>query len=71
MMVIEGNHEIEEDYEGNTFTAYKARYRVPHVESGSPSPLYYSFDYGGDLSFSTLLVLRLWSQSQLRTALSG
>jgi hypothetical protein len=29
------------------FVSYKARYPVPHNESGSPNPNYYSFDVGG------------------------
>jgi hypothetical protein len=30
----------------NNFTSYRYRYRMPHKESGSESPLFYSFDYG-------------------------
>ncbi|EIE18216.1 Metallo-dependent phosphatase [Coccomyxa subellipsoidea C-169] len=47
MMVVEGNHEVEADSAGKSFQAYNARYRVPHAESGSDSPLYYSFDLAG------------------------
>ena len=48
MMVVEGNHEVEADSAGKKFLAYNARYRVPHQESGSGSPLYYSFDLAGE-----------------------
>lgn len=47
MMVVEGNHEVEADSAGKSFQAYNARHRVPHAESGSDSPLYYSFDLAG------------------------
>lgn len=47
-MVVEGNHEVEKDWLGNEFQAYKSRFRVPHVESGSADPLYYSFDLAGE-----------------------
>ncbi len=47
-MVVEGNHEIERDAAGQMFLAYTSRYRVPHLESGSASPLYYSFDLAGE-----------------------
>ena len=47
MMVIEGNHEIERDAANRTFQAYFNRFRVPHAESGSPSPHFYSFDLAG------------------------
>ena len=50
MMVVEGNHEIETDAAGKSFQAYQARYRVPHQESNSASPLYYSFDLAGQHS---------------------
>lgn len=54
LMTVEGNHEIEEDAAGKTFLAYTARYRMPSAESGSPSQLYYSFDYGGEPPLSTM-----------------
>ena len=47
IMVIEGNHEIERDAANQTFLAYENRFRVPYKESGSPSPLFYSFDLAG------------------------
>lgn len=49
-MVLEGNHEIERDAANATFQAYTNRFRVPHKESGSPSPKYYSFDLAGELA---------------------
>jgi hypothetical protein len=55
MMVIEGNHEIEADADGRSFQAYVRRYRVPFLESGSPSPLYYSFDLAGEPSLSAVI----------------
>ncbi|XP_019056166.1 PREDICTED: purple acid phosphatase 15 isoform X3 [Nelumbo nucifera] len=47
IMVIEGNHEIEEQVESRTFSAYSARFAFPSEESGSLSTLYYSFNAGG------------------------
>jgi hypothetical protein len=47
MMVIEGNHEIEEQVGGATFISYKSRFSVPSEESGSNNNLYYSFTAGG------------------------
>ncbi|KAH7280095.1 hypothetical protein KP509_37G052100 [Ceratopteris richardii] len=47
MIVIEGNHEIEPQADNVTFAAYKARFAVPHEESGSNSQLFYSFDADG------------------------
>uniref|UniRef100_A0A1J3IP00 Purple acid phosphatase n=1 Tax=Noccaea caerulescens TaxID=107243 RepID=A0A1J3IP00_NOCCA len=47
LMVIEGNHEIEVQAENKTFEAYSSRFAFPFKESGSPSPLYYSFNAGG------------------------
>lgn len=47
MMVIEGNHEIEEQVEKKTFAAYSSRFAFPSKESGSASTLYYSFNAGG------------------------
>ena len=52
LMVIEGNHEIEKDAANRTFQAYVHRFKVPHAESGSASPLYYSFDIAGARSTS-------------------
>uniref|UniRef100_A0A0D9W4M1 Purple acid phosphatase n=1 Tax=Leersia perrieri TaxID=77586 RepID=A0A0D9W4M1_9ORYZ len=53
-MVTEGNHEVEAAMpvpgSPRPFTAYAARWRMPHEESGSASGLYYSFDAaGGDV----------------------
>jgi hypothetical protein len=47
MMVVEGNHEIEEQILNKTFASYSSRYAFPSEESGSFSPFYYSFDVGG------------------------
>ena len=40
-MVAPGNHE-----QAQNFTHYRNRFHMPHNESGSPTPLYYSFDVG-------------------------
>lgn len=47
MMVIEGNHEIEPQAEGETFASYKARFAVPSQECSSNSSFYYSFNASG------------------------
>lgn len=47
IMVIEGNHEIEEQAENQTFVAYSSRFAFPSKESGSSSTFYYSFSAGG------------------------
>lgn len=47
IMVVEGNHEYEEQAENKTFVAYSSRFAFPHNESGSPSTFYYSFNAGG------------------------
>lgn len=47
MMVVEGNHEIEEQIHNKTFASYSSRFAFPSEESGSFSPFYYSFDVGG------------------------
>ncbi|KAJ8899421.1 hypothetical protein K2173_018395 [Erythroxylum novogranatense] len=47
IMVIEGNHEIEEQVGKQTFVAYSSRFAFPSKESGSPSTFYYSFNAGG------------------------
>lgn len=47
MMVVEGNHEIEQQIHNRTFAAYSSRFAFPSEESGSSSPFYYSFDAGG------------------------
>nr|XP_025693638.1 purple acid phosphatase 15 isoform X3 [Arachis hypogaea] len=47
IMVIEGNHELEEQAENKTFVAYSSRFAFPSEESGSSSTLYYSFNAGG------------------------
>jgi len=47
MMVVEGNHEIEEQIHNRTFASYSSRFAFPSEESGSLSPFYYSFDVGG------------------------
>lgn len=47
IMVLEGNHEIEEQVGNQTFVAYSSRFAFPSEESGSASTLYYSFNAGG------------------------
>ncbi|KAF6135756.1 hypothetical protein GIB67_028612 [Kingdonia uniflora] len=47
IMAIEGNHEIEEQAENQTFAAYSSRFAFPSEESGSSSTFYYSFNAGG------------------------
>ncbi|XP_054781021.1 purple acid phosphatase 15-like [Prosopis cineraria] len=47
MMVVEGNHEIEEQAFNRTFVAYSSRFAFPSEESGSSSTFYYSFNAGG------------------------
>ncbi|XP_047319314.1 purple acid phosphatase 15-like [Impatiens glandulifera] len=47
LMVIEGNHEYEQQAENLTFAAYSSRFAFPSQESGSGSTMYYSFDAGG------------------------
>ncbi|GMP48535.1 hypothetical protein CsSME_00015854 [Camellia sinensis var. sinensis] len=47
IMVVEGNHEIEEQVENQKFVAYSSRFAFPSEESESPSTLYYSFKAGG------------------------
>uniref|UniRef100_A0A7N0T4U1 Purple acid phosphatase n=1 Tax=Kalanchoe fedtschenkoi TaxID=63787 RepID=A0A7N0T4U1_KALFE len=47
MMVVEGNHEIEEQAGNKTFVAYSSRFAFPSAESGSSSSFYYSFNAGG------------------------
>lgn len=46
-MLIEGEHEIEQQAENQTFAAYCSRFAFPSEESGSSSSLYYSFNAGG------------------------
>ncbi|KAF8394095.1 hypothetical protein HHK36_020300 [Tetracentron sinense] len=47
IMVVEGNHEIEEQAGNLTFAAYSSRFAFPSEESRSPSTFYYSFNAGG------------------------
>ncbi|KAI9112263.1 hypothetical protein K1719_016786 [Acacia pycnantha] len=47
MMVVEGNHEIEQQAFNRTFVAYSSRFAFPSEESGSSSTFYYSFNAGG------------------------
>lgn len=47
IMVVEGNHEIEEQAGNLTFTAYSSRFAFPSEESESGSTFYYSFNAGG------------------------
>ncbi|KAK8948481.1 Purple acid phosphatase 15 [Platanthera zijinensis] len=47
IMVVEGNHEKEEQANGRTFEAYSSRFAFPGEESGSHSTFYYSFKAGG------------------------
>ena len=46
-MVVEGNHEIEQQVGNKSFVAYSARFAFPSQESGSSSTFYYSFNAGG------------------------
>ncbi|EPS61933.1 purple acid phosphatase 22, partial [Genlisea aurea] len=48
-MVTQGNHEIESFpiILPPPFRSYDARWLMPHLESGSPSNLFYSFDVAG------------------------
>jgi predicted phosphodiesterase len=51
-MYTPGNHEASCNHDNDcpvgqlNFTSYRYRYRMPNQESGSPSSLFYSFDYG-------------------------
>ncbi|CAN1193765.1 Purple acid phosphatase 15 [Linum perenne] len=47
IMVIEGNHEIEQQVAKKTFVAYSSRFAFPSEESRSHSTMYYSFNAGG------------------------
>lgn len=47
IMVVEGNHEIEQQSENRTFAAYSSRFAFPSEESQSLSTFYYSFNVGG------------------------
>ncbi|XP_010685027.2 purple acid phosphatase 15 [Beta vulgaris subsp. vulgaris] len=47
IMVVEGNHEIEEQVDHKTFAAYSSRFAFPSEESQSSSTFYYSFNAGG------------------------
>ncbi|OMO90735.1 hypothetical protein CCACVL1_07306 [Corchorus capsularis] len=47
IMVVEGNHEIEEQAENQRFVAYSSRFAFPSKESRSSSTFYYSFNAGG------------------------
>lgn len=46
-MVVEGNHEIEQQAEDQVFVAYSSRFAFPSKESRSSSTMYYSFNAGG------------------------
>ena len=46
-MVVEGNHELEEQAENQTFVAYSSLFAFPSDESQSVSTLYYAFNTGG------------------------
>ncbi|RZS27448.1 hypothetical protein BHM03_00060914 [Ensete ventricosum] len=47
IMVVEGNHEIEQQAENKTFVSYSSRFAFPIKESESFSTFYYSFNAGG------------------------
>ncbi|KAL8139125.1 hypothetical protein V2J09_005126 [Rumex salicifolius] len=47
IMVVEGNHEIEDQANNITFAAYSSRFAFPSEESKSSSVFYYSFNAGG------------------------
>ena len=46
-MVTEGNHEIEPTPGAPDFLAFTSRFPLPAAPSGSPSPLFYSYDVAG------------------------
>ncbi|CAB4261461.1 unnamed protein product [Prunus armeniaca] len=46
-MVIEGDHDIEQQAGNQTFVSYSSRFAFPSEESGSSSTLFYSFNAGG------------------------
>ncbi|KAK4404153.1 Purple acid phosphatase 15 [Sesamum angolense] len=47
IMMVQGNHEIEEQAQNRTFASYSSRFAFPSKESGSSSAFYYSFNTGG------------------------
>ncbi|CAB4261459.1 unnamed protein product [Prunus armeniaca] len=47
IMVIEGDHDIEQQAGNQTFVSYSSRFAFPSEESGSSSTLFYSFNAGG------------------------
>ncbi|KAF5942014.1 hypothetical protein HYC85_019656 [Camellia sinensis] len=47
IMMIEGNHDVEEQGGDVQFASYSSRFAYPSKESGSKSTLYYSFNAGG------------------------
>ncbi|KAK4420253.1 Purple acid phosphatase 15 [Sesamum alatum] len=47
IMMVQGNHEIEEQAQNRTFASYASRFAFPSKESGSSSAFYYSFNTGG------------------------
>ncbi|KZV37839.1 purple acid phosphatase 15 [Dorcoceras hygrometricum] len=47
IMMVQGNHEIEEQAKNQTFASYISRFAFPSKESRSSSPFYYSFEAGG------------------------
>ena len=47
IMVVEGNHEIEDQVRNKTFSSYSSRFAFPSQESGSSNTFYYSFNAGG------------------------
>ncbi|KAL7081396.1 hypothetical protein ACP275_14G037300 [Erythranthe tilingii] len=47
IMMVQGNHELEEQAENKTFVSYSSRFAFPSKESGSSSKFYYSFNAGG------------------------
>lgn len=46
-MFTEGNHERERAHGVPDWLAYTTRFHLPHGQSGSESPLYYSYDLAG------------------------
>lgn len=46
-MVLEGDHDIEQQAGNQTFVSYSSRFAFPSEESGSSSTLFYSFNAGG------------------------
>ena len=66
-MVVEGNHEIEEQVDQKTFEAYSTRFAFPSEESQSSSTFYYSFNAGG-IHFVMLGAYIAYNESGIRSS---